>query len=310
MILVPRVPKLNAGVPVDDAVHAWESRPWDRAQKQIAEAVHRRAMFERIRRGEPVMGQRRVILPQRHRRPLQQAMLHAYHQGGAGRVHQPVAGADDADPDFSSVVLLMHFDGTNGQSSTTDSSSYARSIGQVGGPTLSSTQAKFGATSYGVGTDNYWTATNTTELQMGTGLSTHEGWFYVTTSNSLGTWFTKGINTTGGLLCGINATSITTRRNGTDDVTGTFSSILNTWVHAAHCRDASNWALVFTGGTQRAEQQLSYNNNDTSVAAVGQSVTSSFSFLGFMDEVRVTKGVCRYPRGTSYTPPTAAFPNS
>lgn len=293
-MLVPRIPKLNAGQPVDAAVHAWETRPWLRAQEQIAEAVHRRAMFERVRRGEPVMGRRRVW------RPQQRGFLLNPWRFGTGTT----------DPHFASVVLLCHFDGTNGQATTTDSSSYGRSIGQRGSPTLSTTQARFGATSSGVSTDQAWQITDAAELRHGTAQQTSEGWVYSTGTNSFGGWYAKGVNTTGGLSYGINNTSATFRADGTNDLTGTFSSIANTWVHTANVRDASNVRRIYVGGFEEATDTLNYNNNDTSVLELGQVFNTSFSFLGYLDEVRITNGVCRYPSGTSFTPPSAAFPNS
>ena len=48
---------------------------------------------------------------------------------------------------FTDVNALLHFNGSDGATSTSDSSSYARSVTLQNSATLSSTQAKFGATS-------------------------------------------------------------------------------------------------------------------------------------------------------------------
>jgi hypothetical protein len=43
---------------------------------------------------------------------------------------------------------------------------------------------------------------------------------------------------------------------------------------------------------------------------VGKINNTSFSFNGYAAHLRVTKGVCRYPGGTTFTPPSAPFPTS
>lgn len=298
MICLPRHPARIDGMSAEEAVHAWSTRPW--AQEQAHDRAARQAMLARLRAGRPLLGERRIW--RRH------AMLAYVQAGGFGRVKAQRGAATD--PNFSSVVLLCHFDGSNGATSTIDSSSYARAIGQTGSPTLSDAQAKFGGTSTIISTDTYWTVTDAVEIRLGTSQMTTEAWFYVTSSNSLNAWYTKGINTTGGILLGLTATGATFRANGTTDLTGSHSSIASTWAHAAWVRDASNVRRIYVGGTQTATDTLNYDNNDTAVATIGQGVSSSFAYVGYIDELRITKGVCRYPGGTSFSVPTAAFPNS
>lgn len=237
-------------------------------------------------------------------------MLFSLQQGQLGRRRVGAGSGGGSDPDFSSVVLLCHFDGTDGQTTTTDSSSYAHSIGRTGGPTLSATRVKYGATSTVIGTDAYWTVADATALRMGTSQMTIEGWFYVTSSNSLNAWYTKGINTSDGILLGLTATGATFRASGTTDLTGAHSSIANTWTHVAYVRDASNVRRIYVNGVQTASDTLNYDNSGTGTVTIGQGVSSSFAYLGYIDDLRITKGVCRYPGGTTFTPATAAFPDA
>ncbi len=214
-----------------------------------------------------------------------------------------------SDPDFASVVLLKHYDGTDGQTTTVDSSSYGRSIGQRGSPTLDDAQVRFGSASFLVSTDQAWQITDAAELRLGASQMTVEAWFRSNGTNSFGGWYAKGVNTTGGISFGVNNTSVTFRADGTDDLSAGIASIANTWTHVAFVRDASNVRRIYVGGVQVASGTLNYNNNDTSVLELGQVFNTSFSFLGHIDELRVTNGVCRYPGGTTFTPPAAAFPN-
>ena len=80
------------------------------------------------------------------------------------------AAAGNTDPYFSSVVLLAHFDGTNGATTTTDSSSYARTITLNSGAALSTTSPKFGTASLLTdGADDYGSCAASTDFSFGTG---------------------------------------------------------------------------------------------------------------------------------------------
>ena len=46
----------------------------------------------------------------------------------------------------------------------------------------------------------------------------------------------------------------------------------------------------------------------TSVVQIGRDADSVYGFVGYMDDIRITKGVARYTSGFSV--PTEAFPNS
>jgi len=43
---------------------------------------------------------------------------------------------------------------------------------------------------------------------------------------------------------------------------------------------------------------------------IGQTATGILGLDGWIDELRITKGVARYANGSRYTPATAAFPQS
>jgi hypothetical protein len=224
------------------------------------------------------------------------------------------ASAPTTDPDFASVVWLSHFEGTNGQTTTVDSSSYARTITRGSTAALSNVQKPFGVTSalFGVGTGHFWSVANATEMQMGTSQFTIECFAYITNGGaSPYSIYNKGINTGGGMLLGCSGTNAVIRVNGTSDTTfGPFTSIQNAWTHIAFVRDASDVIRFYSAGVQIGSATISFNNNDTSVAAIGQNINPAFAASGYFKEFRVTKGVCRYPNGTTFTPPSAAFPDS
>lgn len=219
-----------------------------------------------------------------------------------------------ADPFFSSVSLLLHSEGTNGQTTNPDSSSFARTITRNGLAVLSSAQKPFGNTSafFPGAQGHWWSAADAVALQMGTAQFTVEGLFFIAQGNgSPYSFMTKGVNTAGGLLIGCSGTNIVVRCNGITDTTfGPFTNIQNIWTHVAVVRDASDVIRAYVGGVQVGSATIVFNNNDAATFNVGHDINTAFTMDGYIKEFRVTKGVCRYPGGTSFTPPSAPFPDA
>ena len=92
----------------------------------------------------------------------------------------------------------------------------------------------------------------------------------------------------------------------------TLTAPLSTWTHVAAVRDGAT-LRVYVGGVQSATATISTGvvNDSASSFAVGRPGDFAGQYFpGYIDDFRFTKGVCRYPSGTTFTPPTAAFPNS
>jgi hypothetical protein len=221
------------------------------------------------------------------------------------------AGGGATDPYFANVVALLHFDGPNGSTTFTDqiaTNTWTRN----GSSTISTASSKFGGSSanFPVGTLSPISTTDKTALQMGTSDFTIEGWFNpVAPTNGFGVCYLKGVNSTGGLSIGVTPTVITVRRAGTTDLTASVS--ISTWSHVAVVR-ASGVLTVYLNGSSVATSSLAFDNNDTDTLYVGSNSATigdnRFSYGGYIDDFRVTKGVARYT--SNFTPPTAPFPNS
>ncbi len=218
--------------------------------------------------------------------------------GGAG------SGAE-TDPNFSSVSLLLHMDGSNGSTTFTDSSSSPKAITKYGNAQISTTQSKFGGAS-GLfdGNGDYLTASSA-DFSFGTGDFTVEGWMYVVdgTSYKAIASFVSGSNNNS--LYVLNSTLIWF------DVTSRAASAsfsLSTWHHFAVTR-ASGVVRVFLNGTKSSsDYTTSFNIASGSVRIGVRGASLSEFFNGYIDDFRITKGVARYT--ANFTPPTAAFPNS
>ena len=85
-----------------------------------------------------------------------------------------------------------------------------------------------------------------------------------------------------------------------------------TWVHLAFVRQGENIRLYFDGVQQDstnigATYSPTVSTGPFSLGTVGNYNQGNLN--AFLDEFRVTKGLCRYPDGTTFTPPTKAFAN-
>ena len=219
-------------------------------------------------------------------------------------------GGGGTDPDFANVVLLLHGDGANNGTTFTDSSAYARSVTVGSGSVTSTTQTKFGSASLSFPTSsNYATCADAAELRMGTSDFTIEAWFYPS-GGSYPAFYAKGFNSSDGLQFFVGNSNCAFRANGTTDLNAVGISN-SAWSHVAFCRQGTT-RRIYINGSQAASDTLSFDNSSTSTLELGAIPTSAsgFRYTGYIDDLRVTKGVCRYPNGTTFTPPTAAFPNS
>jgi hypothetical protein len=210
-----------------------------------------------------------------------------------------------SDPYFSSVQLLVHFNGVNNSTNFPDSSSFENVIFRFGNPVISTGVLNFGTPT------GLWTAGSGEFLRTLaiptfaiTGDYTVEGWFR-RTSSAVMDLFTWGPSPYWNVWK--NASNqIISFINGVDRITATAGAFpINTWVHIAVTR-ASNVNRLFVDGAL-----IGTYTEATSIPAdqfwIGGYPISSNTFLGNIDEVRFTNGVARYT--AAFTRPTAEFPN-
>lgn len=248
-------------------------------------------------------------------------MLSPFQQGGFGRVLLPSSGG--VDPSFSSITLLAHMDGTNGGTTFTDSGPLARTM-TPNGVTTSTTQSKFGgASAFCAGTSGFNIITSYATSPIGTGDFTIEYWVYPTTitgdynpfsivgaSNAVNAF----IGNDSAVSSGASVRFVIRNDAGTSNSDITASGTLvsaNVWTHVACVADGST-ARIYTGGVQRTSGSITGTRSATFLDLNLCRLTGGTprTLNGYLEEVRVTKGVCRYPGGTTFTPQTAAFPNS
>jgi hypothetical protein len=216
----------------------------------------------------------------------------------------PVISSDEY---WANVVLLLRCDGSNGSSTFTDLSNSNHSI-TVTGATVSTAEKQFGTGSLRVDNNQYITTPGSSDFSL-PGDFTVEMWAKFDTSQASAdkTLFELGAYDNGILL----------RSDGVYFNGGLYDStigLVNTsWRHYAVTRSGTTVRLFYAGVSQTLDSSTVSGTLNTANAAVRFGATRHSGadgtnyMQGYIDEIRITKGVARYT--ANFTPPTAAFPN-
>jgi hypothetical protein len=185
----------------------------------------------------------------------------------------------------------------------------------VGNAQIDTTTKKFGTGSMEFdGTGDYLQGVVTQELNFGTGNFTIEGWINVPLSDgtyrcilSIGAPV-QIYNRAGTIECYFNDED-----NGStyivNGMLGPSSSIsANTWAHFAVVRNGTTFTAYINGvaGTPVTSVSAAVALSATPMK-IGVAADNTLPFTGFIDDLRITKGVARYT--ANFTVPGKAFPN-
>jgi hypothetical protein len=228
-------------------------------------------------------------------------------------------GTTTGDVYYPQTSLLMHFNGTNGSTTMTDNSKNNVAFTVNGNSQISTAQSKFGGASILFdGTGDYLSSPSVSDFAFGTGDFTIECWAYRITGNDNGIF---QISATAGafqtytspnlsIYSGTGKVSIFA--NSTYYVSNTFTNTINTWNHYALVRSSGVTKLYFNGnlvtdiGTSGAITDTT--NYTGTYLAIGGYYSTSYLWNGYIDELRITKGVARYT--SNFTPQTTQFLDS
>lgn len=228
-----------------------------------------------------------------------------------GSMLMSCAKAGATDPYFSSVVLLMQFNGD-----LTDVK--GKAVTPIGNAAYSTARQKFGLGSCLFdGAGDYLSLANTNDFAFGSSDFTEEMWIYFNAWNAVNPLFNKydGLASSSSQLMDIRSSG--TGMGGyfaygsaTDSPTVSGLSIgLGAWVHFAIVR---SWTTLkyYWNGIEKASANVSTHsyNNDANALLIGGDTVNSRWLNGNIGEVRITKGIARYTG--NFTPPTAAFPTA
>jgi hypothetical protein len=179
----------------------------------------------------------------------------------------------------------------------------------IGNAQISTSVTKFGTGSMSFdGTGDWLTAPNNVNLQLGTDNFTIEGWVYL---NAIGTargFVSKGTSTTGWSL-GVNALNQVVFNYASSTINSTGLLAMSTWYFVTVVREGtgSNQTKIYINGTNDGTGTVSTDFNQTNIMYVGADRVGGSPMNGYIDDLRITKGVARYT--ANFTSPTVAFPN-
>lgn len=142
------------------------------------------------------------------------------------------------------------------------------------------------------------------QFVYGSGDFTIECWLYLNTTGTFGI-FGHGDGTSTNLYFYINTSTPTVFFNNTGIATGPSIST-GSWTHLAITRSGTT-LRVFTNGVSGTSVTNSTTLTAGGPITVGMSSSQAQVLNGYIDDLRITKGVARYT--SNFTPPTAAFPN-
>lgn len=223
-----------------------------------------------------------------------------------------IIGAQSGDPYWSNVVALLHMDGTDG--STTFIDERGHTFTANGNAQIDTAQSKFGGAS-GLfdGSGDYISTPDSADWDFGTGDFTVEFWvrFNALPVNSVITFVSTYLSATGWGVQYRTDGGLGNRLTwgfGDDQRNFAWSPSTNTWYHIAVARAVTN-LRAFIDGVQIGST-LTNSDNLTNTAPLWIGALNSGGgiqyFNGWIDELRITKGVALYTE--NFTPPSGPFP--
>ena len=214
------------------------------------------------------------------------------------------------EPHMYEVALLLHMDGVDGSTTFKDSSPTAKAITASGNAKVSSAQSKWGGASLALGgSGDYLSAPAHADFVFGVGDFTVELLINTTTAAEkvLVDQYERG-NANSWQFAVIDGRL--SWYTGRQLLTGSAAVNNGAWRHVAAARSAGTLRF-FVDGVLDGSVVLSHNFNTYVALGIGAQVASRnsvYDFPGYIDEVRITKGVCRYT--DNFAPPTGPFPDS
>ena len=215
---------------------------------------------------------------------------------------------------YATTNLLLHMDGSNGSTTFTDSSSKAITITANGNAQISTAQSKFGGASAAFdGTGDWLAATTSSDLSFGTGDFTIEMFVYFNAVGQRALYDTEPAGSSGtrsaGFVWYLNTSNKLQLFSAASDRGASVTTLAtSTWYHIALVRSLGVFSYFIDGVKDATTFTLATNYTGTA-PLLGRFCDNTSNMLnGYIDELRVTKGVALYTG--NFTPPTAAFPDN
>jgi hypothetical protein len=179
----------------------------------------------------------------------------------------------------------------------------------VGNAQISTSVKKYGTGSmFFDGTGDWLLVQHTPDQILGNANFTIEAWVYLNATGTARGIVGKGTSTTGWLLS-TNTSNQVVFTHGTSTITSTGTLAGSTWYHIAVVRSGigTNETKIYVAGTNDGTGTVSTDFNQANAMYIGADRTATSPMNGYIDDLRITKGVARYT--ANFTPPSGPFPN-
>lgn len=231
------------------------------------------------------------------------------------------AVAEVGETDQDMVSLLLHCDGADASTTFTDKSRHAHTVTATANAQVDTAQSKYGgASALFDGTGDLLSIPNHAAFQFGSGdfciefalrinsLAATKSLFGTrsTAADSAGSWWSLKITTGGQLNFFAQVSSVAKANYETTNANLT----TGVWYQCAFARSGTDVYFLVDGvlktkSTTTAISTNSLPNPNTTFEIGGESSNTALTLNGWLDEIRITKGLPRTV--VSYTAPTAAF---
>jgi hypothetical protein len=173
---------------------------------------------------------------------------------------------------------------------------------------LSSSVYKYGTASLALdGTGDYLSIATQPDFAFGTGDFTVEAWVYPTVGSAYRSLFDfRSAAIEQSIYLGINTSNqLYLYVNGVITITTAATVSLSAWTHVALVR-SSGTTKIYLNGTQSGSSWVDITNyGTTKPLRIGADWSAAYGFTGYIDDVRIEKGVAKYT--ANFTAPAAAL---
>lgn len=221
------------------------------------------------------------------------------------------------DTDWNNVVLAMHMNGADMSTLFTDEK--GKDVTRIGNTVIKTSQSKFGGSSAYFDGSSGLLVSDPNDFNIGLANFTIEFWFYKISGSSQTYQRLIQFGPNGGTPAGENGLWILANRATAneclpfvDTYSGVYSSptgwgtqlTQDAWHHLAVVRKSDVWTIYIDGAVYATGRLAGYSISKTDVY-IGQNSIGGERFKGYIDDIRITKGVARYT--APFTAPTTSF---
>ena len=207
------------------------------------------------------------------------------------------------------TVLMAHMNGTDNAQVFTDSSDSEHTMTANGNVKTENTQKKFGETSaYFDGSDDYITLASNPNFAFGTGDFTIDLWVRFLDTSTFRPLVCIYSQSSDAIYWDIYNGNMRLYLFGTGyaALIKAWSPSIGTWYHIAFVRSSGTGYFFVDGTILDASGAMATDIADNSnPLAVGAAIYDSRYFNGYIDELRISKGIARWTE--NFTPPSAPY---